>query len=398
MYNSSGYSQATQIEDEAPFVIGYALSFGFMGVFLVQVFTFSLRAHGDYKWAKYLVTTITILETLITAFIFHGFWIGVKVFGSYLSAAVTGDGNIQVSSDIAVPDPLWSFKALAPLTGICSFAMHAFFSWRIWVLRRTAVIPATIMAFSTVHLVTMSYGGVLQGLSADPNADSRIPFYIPVAFVAALISNTLISGFMLSCLSFQRTMTISTRVLKVTVESGLITVPLTVLELALGIAARQTLYHLAVFYLTSKIYAICILSSLNARVLGTRDNDALWDDLNESSRSSSMNSMSTPAHYINPFGASARLKKPDAKSGAQLVQSPAPQSANHHTPEVTEVFGPGYVRHGVIDRSSFTNESSGEGHRTNVGHRTLHHGGELGQGTAGHSNALLVSYHPFQNM
>jgi hypothetical protein len=60
------------------------------------------------------VSTVFLIESLITVCAFHGFWMGAAVKGGDLSTVVaTGQGGKQLT-----PDPLWSFKAMAPLTGL----------------------------------------------------------------------------------------------------------------------------------------------------------------------------------------------------------------------------------------------------------------------------------------
>lgn len=62
----------------------------------------------------FIVAVVFLLETLITIFALHGFWVGVTDHNSDLSSIVAaGVGGQELS-----PDPLWSFVALSPLTGI----------------------------------------------------------------------------------------------------------------------------------------------------------------------------------------------------------------------------------------------------------------------------------------
>ncbi|KAG6381946.1 hypothetical protein JVT61DRAFT_570 [Boletus reticuloceps] len=90
------------------------MCFGLMGVLSVQCFIYFTKFPNDRTWIRVLVAVVLLLETLVTVFALHGFWVGVTDHGSDLSSIVAaGVGGKELS-----PDPLWSFVALSPLTGI----------------------------------------------------------------------------------------------------------------------------------------------------------------------------------------------------------------------------------------------------------------------------------------
>ncbi|KAG8221286.1 hypothetical protein J3R82DRAFT_1452, partial [Butyriboletus roseoflavus] len=74
---------------------------------------------------------------------------------------------------------------------------------------------------------------------------------------------------------FRSTQSLSRKLIKLTIETGLVTTTAAVVELVLAIAYRVTLYHLA-------IYANCLLATLNARLILRSPKDgrkavAVWD-------------------------------------------------------------------------------------------------------------------------
>src|SRR6267154_6607883 len=115
-----------------------------------------------------------LLETLITIFAFHGFWTGVKHGGNLSSIIAVGIGGKQL-----VPDPLWSFMAIAPLTGlggsykslskgvkliiVVSSLTHGFFCWRIWAVRPSMIIPSLVMIVSVLTALSDANTGSLPG-------------------------------------------------------------------------------------------------------------------------------------------------------------------------------------------------------------------------------------------
>ncbi|KAF8141211.1 hypothetical protein EV363DRAFT_1291382 [Boletus edulis] len=80
---------------EGPFVLGYAMCFGLMGVLSVQCFDalprrlviYFTKFPNDRTWIRVLgklasLAVVLLLETLITVFALHGFWVGVTDHGS----------------------------------------------------------------------------------------------------------------------------------------------------------------------------------------------------------------------------------------------------------------------------------------------------------------------------
>ncbi|KAF8438513.1 hypothetical protein L210DRAFT_3544239 [Boletus edulis BED1] len=71
---------------------------------------------------------------------------------------------------------------------------------------------------------------------------------------------------------------------RLTIETGLVTSVAALLELILGVAYEQYLYHIAVFFAISKLYANCLLASLNFRLVLRSQSDPnltaiVWDNM-----------------------------------------------------------------------------------------------------------------------
>ncbi|KAG1746481.1 hypothetical protein EDB19DRAFT_1689855 [Suillus lakei] len=264
-----------------------------MGVLLVQCVIYFSQFPNDRMWTKALVSVILLLETLITVFAFHGFWIGATQNGSNLSWVVAvGIGGQQL-----VPDPLWSYVAMAPLTGLVSSITHGFFCWRIWAVRKSVVVPLLVMMLSLAQFAMVTYGGIVYGLVPDLDVDHPMPFYVPVWLVGSLVCDSVITVYMTISLvqcneksGFRHTKSLLAKLIKLTIETGLVTTTAALIELVLAIAFRVTLYHVALFYIISKLYANCILATLNSRILLNKTVDrhktaAIYDDWHSSSHS-----------------------------------------------------------------------------------------------------------------
>jgi len=77
---------------------------------------------------------------------------------------------------------------------------------------------------------------------------------------------------------------------RLTLETGLVTTVAALLELILGLAFQTTFYHIAVFYTISKLYANCLLATLNFRLVLRSQSDPnltaiVWDDVASNTQS-----------------------------------------------------------------------------------------------------------------
>ncbi|KAG8221285.1 hypothetical protein J3R82DRAFT_1451 [Butyriboletus roseoflavus] len=198
--------------DQGPFVFGYAFSFVLMGVLSAQcceqialrnqldldtekkTVCYFRKFPDDRVGTKILVALILFLESLITIFALHGFWASVIVRGSDLSAIVgTGIGGQYLSST-----PIWSFVAIAILTGLVSSITHAFCCWRIWIVGQSLVVPVFVMMVSLIQCAMVSYGAVKYGLVPDLTAKHPMPFYVPLWLSSSLVCDLAITTSMTS--------------------------------------------------------------------------------------------------------------------------------------------------------------------------------------------------------
>ncbi|KAF9221714.1 hypothetical protein BS17DRAFT_768380 [Gyrodon lividus] len=92
------------VESRYPQVVWYTLCFGLMGVLAVQGLVYFTRFTEDRTAVKALVIVILVLETLMTIFAFHEFWMASTHF----------DNEYFFTQTLM----LWSYTALAPMTGL----------------------------------------------------------------------------------------------------------------------------------------------------------------------------------------------------------------------------------------------------------------------------------------
>ncbi|KAH7907510.1 hypothetical protein BJ138DRAFT_1116635 [Hygrophoropsis aurantiaca] len=275
------FDEPNTIGGAGPLVIGYSLSFGLMGFLTLQIYIYFKRFSTDPKGLKAFVWVLFITELLVSGFTLHGFWVGATSF-----SLVDIIGILPTASG-AVPKVLWSLKALACFTGFASFITHGFFCWRIWCLKRSCLITIFVMMISLLQFSMVAYGGIMYGLCptltveselvsgeylSDINVHSDFEFFIPIWLGGSLVCDTIITVYMTIILrqegaktSFQSTKSLTTKLIKLTIETGLVTTLAAVIELILATAMSQTVWHLAIFYTISKLYANCVLANLNSR-------------------------------------------------------------------------------------------------------------------------------------
>ncbi|KAF9223929.1 hypothetical protein BS17DRAFT_126281 [Gyrodon lividus] len=257
-----------QISDVS-FAVGYLLNFGLLGVLSLQVFIYATRFRRDPRWLHLAVFLVFFLEVFNSALVIYSVIVGARI--RCLSCLITGQRN-YVLNGVSMSETLsiWGFQALCVLTGSSSSLVQAFFAWRIWVLGRSIWIPTVVMVVSLGQCVTLMTGGILS--STDPDlgvfdTDGAVIWLIISATCDILITARTIQ------LLFRGqggshckdTQSIIHKLVKLTIETGLVTVFATILEFLL--AQTSGIAHHAVFYFLSKLYANCFLATLNARLV-----------------------------------------------------------------------------------------------------------------------------------
>ncbi|KIJ61893.1 hypothetical protein HYDPIDRAFT_115393 [Hydnomerulius pinastri MD-312] len=178
------------------------------------------------------------------------------------------------------------------MTGLVTTLTHGFFCWRIWVLRRSLLVLVLVMTVSLVQFASLTNLGFTNGLLPYDYGNSvaigaAISPFIGAWLGGSLFCDLTITIYMILGLRKSRSQFHSTRLAfamltRLTIETGLITTTAALVELVLGTVYPDTMYHIAVFYTISKLYANCLLASLNFRLVLRDSSDshimvAVWD-------------------------------------------------------------------------------------------------------------------------
>ncbi|KAG7088863.1 hypothetical protein E1B28_012817 [Marasmius oreades] len=262
-----------------PLYLGSVLNWGLFGVLSVQTFLYYLGFPKD-RWAiKTLVIFVYAVEALQSVLSMVDWW---QYFGP-------GWGNIITFDNIGL---LWFSGPV--MTIMLSCPVQFFFAWRIWVIGRSPYFPMLTIFLSLFQAA----GGIWTGVRAAQlglwtllGGEAKIPGSIWLVGTAAcdvVITIAMFYYLNRSKTGFRATNAILVKIIRLTVETGLITTTFAIVDLSLYLAFPRDNYHLVPSTCLSKLYSNSLMVLLNARIriengrnVGfTASNEALyWDRL-----------------------------------------------------------------------------------------------------------------------
>ncbi|KAJ6606304.1 hypothetical protein DFH09DRAFT_1119776 [Mycena vulgaris] len=241
-----------------PLFIGTVLNWALLGSLVVQVYIYFLAFPNDRRVNKILVAFICVAETLQTLGDSRN---TIRSFGA-------GWGDPKVLDDVG-----WAWLSVPILGSTIAAVGQLFFAWRIWIIGKNLWVPGVITAVTTVQLGA----GIWTGVEiARARHFSRLSFSAlkpPVAWLAATAASDLliVTGTVFYVLKARQpgfqssTQAVLGRIIKVTVETGLLCAIFASVDLYLFVAFNGNNYHLAVCIWLSKVYSNSIMVILNSR-------------------------------------------------------------------------------------------------------------------------------------
>ncbi|KAK7052984.1 hypothetical protein VNI00_004305 [Paramarasmius palmivorus] len=167
-------------------------------------------------------------------------------------------------------DDTWLIQGLSTISGLVAVIVHCFYAWRIRVLGGHIGIIFAVLTCTTVQCTAVIIAGNSDFLRAAPPA---IEPYIILWLISNIICDTIITVSLVVLLRNAITLLISTRikskvgkVMTVAVETGMITVFGALFKLVFFLICHKTSVHYVLFYLLPKLYANCMLATLNIRL------------------------------------------------------------------------------------------------------------------------------------
>lgn len=237
-----------------PLLVGFAVNTILYGALVTSGLVYFSSFKNDGPWIRLLVSTLLLLCTanVVLQFVFLNDTLIIH-FGDQYSLTRAN----------------WVFSLLPGIAGVVSSLVQFFFAWRIRILT-SSVWPVGIM-------VILASAAFLCGIGTTV-AINMVPMFaqfhrFEIVFVVGLASsaldNLLITGLLVRSLSEHKTGFMDTdhiikKIIRVTLQTGLLTAIWTLIDLAVYVALTDGM-HLVFNESLAQFYTISVMSTLIAR-------------------------------------------------------------------------------------------------------------------------------------
>jgi len=167
----------------------------------------------------------------------------------------------------------WSLLLISLLNGAVASVVQFFFAYRIFKLTNRIWLPIIICAISSLQYVILFYGAItnaVRGRSFEAYYQLSTIASIPLiadAVCDILIATTtvviLVKTMRLS--QFRKTRSTIKRLIRLSVETGLITASFAIVELVLWQAEKFSSYHYILGLVLGRLYSNAMMAALNSR-------------------------------------------------------------------------------------------------------------------------------------
>ncbi|KAJ7226425.1 hypothetical protein C8J57DRAFT_1731019 [Mycena rebaudengoi] len=240
-----------------PILVGSLQSWILFGALFMQIGFYFIAFPSDRRATKILVVCIFIAEILETMFDLRN---TVDLFGS-------GWGNPQALDRVG-----WAWFSTPVIGSIVAAVGQNFFAYRIYILSSKWWIPGLIAILTAVELVTGIWTGAAM---CSAKQFSRLQAGNIRITTVWLATSALCDSIIVASTTYyltksrnpdfrRQTNAALTRIIKVTVETGVFCAVFALMDLALLVGYKNS-YHLAVCMPLSKVYSNSIMLILNSR-------------------------------------------------------------------------------------------------------------------------------------
>ncbi|KAF7353771.1 hypothetical protein MVEN_01062500 [Mycena venus] len=241
-----------------PIFIGTIMNWMLLGALAVQIHLYFIAFPRDETRFKLLIAVVFVAEILQTLSDTRD---TIRIFGA-------GWGDYSKLDEVG-----WSWFSVPVIGSTVACLGQIFFAWRIYIISRSLVIPSVITFITTLQLGAGLWSGVEISRAGRFSELQFNYFKPPVAWLSATAACDLVivaSTCFYLLKSRHRGFQHSTdrmvfRIIKVTVETGLLCTLFALADLSLYVRYRGNNYHLAVCIELSKVYSNSIMIILNSR-------------------------------------------------------------------------------------------------------------------------------------
>ncbi|KAF8141305.1 hypothetical protein EV363DRAFT_1151540, partial [Boletus edulis] len=250
----------------APILIGLLINCILYGATVVQGIVYFQTFKSDNWWMKMFVFYLLVCETLNTTF----------DVGVIYEPFILNYGTLRVATNAP--------KSKNPLmTVMISLPVQLFIAWRVKVMSKSNVLPAIISFFAIASFaggIALTVGVILidfQYALFSKNDGAVITWLTASAVADIIITASLVRSLLRKRTGFAVTDDIINRIIRLTVQTGLLTAVTATLDITLFLVLKGKNWNFIPDLALSKLYSNTILSSLNARggwkaVSSVRDN------------------------------------------------------------------------------------------------------------------------------
>ncbi|KAJ7050346.1 hypothetical protein C8F01DRAFT_1377764 [Mycena amicta] len=242
-------------------LVGTLVSYILLGVTSAQVYLYFGRFPDDSMWLKLLVGFVWIIEMTHAGCIGHViYYCAVLNYGNPASLL----GKMPASLGLSIV-----------FAGIITALVQGFFAFRIWSLAPTnfvRIVPMLLWISAFVYLIAAAAASALQISAASvPAFIDRYGWLLLVPWVMNLINdNTITISLVLLLLrtrskGLNRTTALVDKLVKWTIETGMITSIFSIITLAFYEREKPTFIWVGIQFVKARLFANSLLASLNSR-------------------------------------------------------------------------------------------------------------------------------------
>ncbi|KAG1905156.1 uncharacterized protein F5891DRAFT_944525, partial [Suillus fuscotomentosus] len=220
--------------------------------------TYHQAGFQDNRLIKPIVYGLFVLETLQLIMATHD---------SFHTLAL-GWGN-----DGDLLDVWLSWFDLPVLTGITSATIQCFYAWRLYILSKSLVLAITIAAIALVQGSAAMAEGIQIFISQNVPGTQDDTF--KTTAVCVWLGGTALCDIIICCAmfyflsksrtGFRATDSLLNKLIRITIETGMLTAIIAIIELILFLTFKHNFYHVVPAFMLSKLYSNSFLVLLNSR-------------------------------------------------------------------------------------------------------------------------------------
>ncbi|KAI0337690.1 hypothetical protein BDW22DRAFT_858715 [Trametopsis cervina] len=248
-----------------PVFAGALASFLLFGISIMQVYHYSMHYPRDTLVIKVTVWSVFLLDIFQT--------LTMASLGWY--ALCSGWGR-----PLALLRLNWTFSAVPAVTGIVAAWVQTFYAWRIYKIGQWMIVPGLIVAIALMQCAAALAIAIgipsLQDVTFLHTLYRRTIVWLGGAAAddVAIAFSMLYLLFTVRRTKFQRTQRVVNRLIRLTVETGVVTATCALLELIMFQVFQTNNLHIFFAAVLAKVYSNALMTSLNSRHAHNRPGDA----------------------------------------------------------------------------------------------------------------------------